>query len=169
VKGETILQVHGIGPFVISSTAPRACKTGGYQADDTDKKEINDRWRQRNRHISGPGNKGGTLLPQRRVGERDGQSVYNMEIMAVRDREAGEQLVFDINALKPLPGFEEAKKLRLEPGHTHVFTFPLEQLICVIDRRDVPLVTLLKQGYSVCASFEVSGIKLVTPNLAPPK
>ena len=62
-----------------------------------------------------------------------------------------------------------ATKLRLEPGSVHVFAFPMQRLICVVDRRDVPLETLLKQGYSVRASIEVSGTKLVTPNLAPSK
>ena len=55
-------------------------------------------------------------------------------------------------------------RIRLEPGAAHVFTFPLEQLICVVHRQDVPLEKLLRRGYSIRASFEIEGLKLTTPD-----
>ena len=94
--------------------------------------------------------------------------VYNVKITAMSDQQPGEQLVYDLNALKahPTTGFVVAKTVSLEPGAAYVFTFPTKQLICIVDREDVPLEDLLKRGYSVRASFEIAGLELVTPELA---
>jgi hypothetical protein len=94
--------------------------------------------------------------------------VYNVKIAAVRDQQTPEQLVFDLNALQAHPtGLVVPKILRLEPGKTEVLTFPVKQLICVLNGRDVPLDNLLKQGYSIFASIEISGVELLTPRLTP--
>jgi len=95
--------------------------------------------------------------------------IYNVKITAVRDHPPAEQFVFDIDALKMPPSSLPAlKDVRLEPGAVYVFTYPLKQLICVVDRRDTPLEDLLKQGYSLRASFKVYNFELLTPDLAIP-
>ena len=94
--------------------------------------------------------------------------VYNVKIAAVRDQQTREQLVFDLNALRANPdGLVISNNLRLEAGVTQVFTFPIKQLICVLEEHDVPLENLVKRGYSIFASLDVSGVKLVTPSLTP--
>jgi len=79
-----------------------------------------------------------------------------------------EYVAFDLNALK-MEGtpFPLSKSVILEPGATYVFAYPARQLICVVDRKDTPLEDLLKQGYSVRASFETVVIQVQTPELAP--
>jgi len=44
---------------------------------------------------------------------------------------------------------------RLNSGAIHESGFSLKKLICVVDRRDITLETLLQQSYSVRAHFEV--------------
>jgi len=96
--------------------------------------------------------------------------VYNVEFTAARAQQAGEQLIFDLNALKARPGGVLIPKVvGLEPGSSQMFTFPIGQLICIVDRREVALETLLQRGYSIRASFRTSGIRLVTPSWVPPK
>lgn len=92
--------------------------------------------------------------------------IYDVKIVAAPDDGSSERLVFDLHALKANPtGLVIPKTAHVEPGAVYVFTFPIKQLICVVDRQDVPLQALLTRGYSVRASFEVSGRKLVTPDL----
>jgi hypothetical protein len=95
--------------------------------------------------------------------------MYDVKITAVREGEPGEQFVFDLNALKAnnFTGIRISKTAHVEPGAAYVFTFPVRQLICVVDRKDVPLQALLTRGYSVRASLEGAGSKLVTPDLKP--
>lgn len=94
--------------------------------------------------------------------------IYDVQITTVRDQPPGEYLVFDVNALKAQPSsLPSMKQVRLGPGATYVFRYPLKQLICVVNRRDTPLEDLLKQGYSVRASFKVSNLELRTPDFRP--
>jgi len=94
--------------------------------------------------------------------------VYDVKIVAVGSHEMDEYVAFDLNALK-MEGtpFPLSKSVILEPGATYVFAYPVRQLICVVDRKDTPLEDLLKQGYSVRASFETVVIQDQTPELAP--
>ena len=77
------------------------------------------------------------------------------------------KIVFDLNALNAHPtGLMLSTSVRLEPGRIQAFTFPLNQLICVVNGHDVPLHTLLKQGYTVRASFEVRGTRVASPDFS---
>ncbi len=94
--------------------------------------------------------------------------VYDVKIVAVRSQETHEYEVFDLNALKAqMTSFQRWKSVILESGATYIFVYPVKQLICVVDRKDTPLEDLLKQGYSVRASFETPPVKVQTPELAP--
>jgi hypothetical protein len=94
--------------------------------------------------------------------------VYDVKLVAVRSREPGELLVFDLNALKmQSTSIPVLKSVHLEPETTYVFEYPIKQLICIVDRKDTPLESLLRQGYSVRASFIQSAIQVQTPELAP--
>lgn len=86
----------------------------------------------------------------------------NLKITAERGAET--QLVFDVNALQQEhPGFvANTVGVRLEPGQEHVTTLPVTQLLCVVNRHDVPLGRLLEQGYTLRASFEIDGVTLTT-------
>jgi hypothetical protein len=94
--------------------------------------------------------------------------VYDVKIVAVRSQEPGERVVFDLNALKmQVTSFPAWKSVHLEPEATYVFVYPIKQLICIVDQKDTPLENLLKQGYSVLASFKISAVQVQTPELAP--
>lgn len=79
--------------------------------------------------------------------------------------DGAEMPVFDIRALKaPITGYRPAlEKTPLPPGADTEMVFPLSQLIGVVNRRDVPLRTLLEQGYSVRAYIEAHGFKVASP------
>jgi hypothetical protein len=74
--------------------------------------------------------------------------------------EGKEYQVFDTRLLAAPPGPGLVIPVRrvvthLNSGAMHEFRFSLRKLICVVDRRDVTLETLLQQRYSVRAHFEV--------------
>ena len=93
--------------------------------------------------------------------------LYNVEITANSPREREQFEVFDLHALREHPtSLPFSISVTLEPGGVQEFRFPLDRLICVVDRRDVPLQTLLRQGYTVRASFEVYGTKVTSPEFS---
>src|ERR1039458_1819183 len=53
--------------------------------------------------------------------------------------------------------FKAGRHLLYSRAGVHEFTYPLSQLICLVNRTDTPLSKLLKQGYTVRASFEFRG------------
>lgn len=74
--------------------------------------------------------------------------------------EGKEYQVFDTRLLAAPPGPGLVIPVRrvvthLNSGAMHEFRFSLKKLICVVERRDVTLETLLRQRYSVSAHFEV--------------
>jgi hypothetical protein len=96
---------------------------------------------------------------------------FNVTITARAPRE-GDLQVFDLNAARYWPpdiGPGPARSFRLEPGGVHEFTYPLSQLICVVNRTDTPLSKLLKQGYTVRASFEFRGTAVMSRPLSAPR
>ncbi len=81
--------------------------------------------------------------------------LYNVEFTATSPG-GKEYPVFDTQALaappSSLPRFIVA---HIDPGKSYEFVSILQKLLCVQNRQDVPLDTLLKRGYSVRASFVV--------------
>jgi len=74
--------------------------------------------------------------------------------------EGKEYQVFDTRLLAAPPGPGLVIPVRrvvthLNPGAMRECRFSLKKLICVVDRRDMTLETLLQQRYSVRAHFEV--------------
>src|ERR1039457_2630053 len=93
---------------------------------------------------------------------------FNVTITTRAPRE-GDLQVVDLNAARYWPpdiGPGPARSFRLEPGGVHEFTYPLSQLICVVNRTDTPLSKLLKQGYTVRASFEFRGTAVMSRPLS---
>jgi len=90
---------------------------------------------------------------------------YNVKITTLGPG-GREQPVLDLNALQaPPPSVLLPVIAHLQPGEVREFRYPLRQLICVVNRTDVMLATLLQQGYSVRATFESPGVTLATPGL----
>jgi hypothetical protein len=91
--------------------------------------------------------------------------LYNVKITTVGPS-GREQPVLDRNALQaPPPSVLLPTIAHLQPREVREFLYPLRQLICVVNRSDVMLGTLLRQGYSVRATFESRGVTLATPDL----
>jgi hypothetical protein len=91
--------------------------------------------------------------------------LYNIKITTVGPS-GREQPVLDRNALQaPPPSVLLPTIAHLQPREVREFLYPLRQLICVVNRSDVMLGTLLRQGYSVRATFESRGVTLATPDL----
>jgi hypothetical protein len=53
-------------------------------------------------------------------------------------------------------GYIEPILVRLAPGETYDLLFPLNKFVCVLNRKDVTLDTLLQKRYSLRASLEVN-------------
>jgi hypothetical protein len=92
---------------------------------------------------------------------------YDIETIAIRGHD--KVPVFDTRALSEPPNnsFPEYEDLRLVSGATYAFKFRLNSMIGVVNRKDVPLDSLLKQGYSLRASLQIHGTIVVTSDLAP--
>jgi hypothetical protein len=91
--------------------------------------------------------------------------LYNVKITTLGPS-AREQPVLDLKALQAAPSSVLLPTIaHLQPGEVREFLYPLRQLICVVNRTDVMLGTLLEQGYSVRATFESPGVTLATPDL----
>jgi hypothetical protein len=86
--------------------------------------------------------------------EGDPENPPNM-IISTRGLRQSEVRVFDTIWAKyqPNPVRGPARTLNLPPGGTHEFTYLLSQLVCVINKTDISLADLMKQGYSVRAAF----------------
>ncbi|MGO4881181.1 MAG: hypothetical protein ACLP59_10205 [Bryobacteraceae bacterium] len=86
--------------------------------------------------------------------EDDPENPPNL-IITTRGLRRSEVRVFDTIGAKYEPGPDRgpARTLKLPPGGTHEFTYLLSQLVCLINRTDISLTDLLKQGYSVRVSF----------------
>ena len=94
--------------------------------------------------------------------------VYDVKIVAARSGQPGERTVLDLNGLKAkVTSFPAWKSIRLGPGATSSFDYPIEQLIYIEVPQDKPLQELINHGYSVRASISVSGVQIETPDLAP--
>jgi hypothetical protein len=88
---------------------------------------------------------------------------YDVNLFA-RSPQGKELVVFDTNALQvPAEGLILPNTVLLQPGAATSFAFPLKHLMCVVNRKDVPLEALLNQGYTVRASFEQIGFTIETP------
>ena len=99
------------------------------------------------------------------IGEEGAVDLYNVEI-ATRNPGQPEQRVFDLPALQvSSSSLLLPISARLQPGEVREFVYPLNQLICVVNRKDVPFRALFEHGYNVHASFEFPGVTLVTPEL----
>jgi len=89
-------------------------------------------------------------------------------ILTAHDRREHVLQVFDLIAAKyhpPSGGPGPARNLRLAPGAIHDFTYLLSQLICVLDRTDTSLDKVLKQGYTVRATFGFRQTAVASPDL----
>jgi hypothetical protein len=94
---------------------------------------------------------------------------YDVNLFA-RSPQGKELVVFDTNALQvPGEGLILPNTVLLQPGAATSFAFPLKHLMCVVNRKDVPLEALLNQGYTVRASFEQIGFTIETPQFSPPR
>lgn len=99
------------------------------------------------------------------IGYEGSVDLYSVEITANAPGQP-EQPVFDAMALGHSPSLVLPIVAHLQPAEVREFIYPLSQLICVVNRKDVPFRTLWKQGYMMRASFEFPGARLQTPDLA---
>lgn len=100
--------------------------------------------------------------------EEEPDPPYNV-ILTARFHEEHEIPVFDTIAAKyhpPSSGPGPARNLRLSPGGVHDFTYLLSQLTCVVHQTDISLDRLLKQGYTVRATFGFRRTAVVSPDLS---
>jgi len=78
-----------------------------------------------------------------------------------------QQSVLDVLDLKARPSSLLLPIVaHLQPGEVREFLYPLSQLICVVNRKDIPFRALLEQGYWVRASFEFPFTRLTTPDFS---
>ena len=99
------------------------------------------------------------------IGYEGSADLYNVEITTQAPGQQP-QLVFDLIALKAPPSSLLLPiSAHLQPGEIRSLLYPLRQLICVVNRHDVPIRALLAQGYKVRASFQFPGVTLTTPDL----
>ena len=99
------------------------------------------------------------------IGYEGSVDLYSVEITTNAPGQP-EQPVFDSMALGHSPSIVLPIVAHLQPAEVREFTYPLSQLVCVVNRKDVPFRTLWEQGYMVRASFELPGARLQTPDLA---
>jgi hypothetical protein len=100
--------------------------------------------------------------------EEEPDPPYNV-VLTARFHEEHELSVFDTIAAKyhpPSSGPGEARNLRLAPGGVHDFTYQLNQLTCLVHQTDISLDRLLKQGYTVRATFGFRRTAVVSPGLS---
>jgi hypothetical protein len=97
--------------------------------------------------------------------ETSAGTLYNIEFTA-QGQGLESQPVFDLNSLKDLSSSYLQKIAHLPPGEVREFVYPLNRLISVVNRKDVPFRALWERGYAVRASFEFPFARLTTPDLA---
>lgn len=81
--------------------------------------------------------------------------MYAMKF-AVTDPRGNERQVFYFGGANSVGGYIEPLLVRLLPGETYDLFLPLNKFVCVVNRKDIMLDVLLKNGYPVRASLEVS-------------
>ena len=90
--------------------------------------------------------------------------IQNLQFQAARNGETID--VFDTAILKlPNPSFVQWSNVVITPGEQRRFIIPFDRLICVINRREVPVREVLISGYSIRAGFTLSGVTLTTPDI----
>jgi hypothetical protein len=99
------------------------------------------------------------------VGYEGSVDLYGVE-MTTNAPGQPEQPVFDSTALGHSPSLALPIVAHLQSAEVREFIYPLSQLVCVVNRKDVPFRTLWEQGYMLRASFELPGARLQTPDLA---
>ena len=78
------------------------------------------------------------------IGFEGTEDLYNVEITTHAPGEQ-DQPVFDMTALKASPASLIVPiSAHLKPGEVHEFRYPLSQLLCVVNRKDVPFRTLFE-------------------------
>jgi hypothetical protein len=100
------------------------------------------------------------------IGSEWSENVYSVELTAAIP--GHEPLyVFDLRLLKAHPlSLLLPIRTHLDVGQVREFLYPLSQLMCVVNRRDVPLRALVEQGYRIQASFDFSWMRLTTPDVS---
>ena len=74
--------------------------------------------------------------------------------------------VFDRELLKAgVAGFVQPGSIHLASGQQRRFSVPFKRLLCVVNRRDVPLEQMLESGYRISATFISSGDAIVLPHI----
>jgi hypothetical protein len=92
--------------------------------------------------------------------------LYSVEIAATAPGRQ-QQPVFDVMDLKARPASLQLPiNVHLRPGEVREFLYPLSQLICVVNRKDIPFRALWERGYTVRAWMEFPGVRLATPDLS---
>ncbi len=119
----------------------------------------------------------GVLLKNMRAEERalhigiDGPvgPAYNVTITARAPHGKPEE-VFDSNVLRlPPEGLMLPKIAHIDPGRVQEFLFPMRHLFCIINKQNIPLQTLLAEGYTVQATFDDFGAHVTSPEFSLPK
>ena len=149
-----------------------AAATGVYGADSTLWGQVEDGMQLGIDVTSAPGPRFRILLknagPEPRdlvIGYEGSVDLFSVEITTNAPGQP-EQPVFDSMALGHYPSLVLPIVANLQPAEVREFIHPLSQLVCVVNRKDVPFRTLWEQGYMVRASFELPGARLQTPDLA---
>ncbi len=99
------------------------------------------------------------------IGYEGSVDLYSVEITTNAPGQP-EQPVFNSMALGHSPSLVLPIVAHLQPAEVREFIYPLSQLVCVVNRKDVPFRTLWEQGYMVRTSFELPAARLQTPDLA---
>lgn len=102
------------------------------------------------------------------IGHQDHDMFYSVRFVAV-DRHGKKVDVFDLNALKRAPsdiGPGPAKFAVLEPGGVQEFTYPMSQLIGVVNGKDTQISRLGNQGYTIHAIFDFHDTAAVSGDLS---
>jgi hypothetical protein len=100
------------------------------------------------------------------IGYEGSVDSYNVQITTGASGRR-QQPVLDVLDLKARPSSLLLPIVaHLQPGEVREFLYPLIQLICVVNRKDVPFRALLEQGYWVRASFEFPFTRLTTPDFS---
>ena len=100
------------------------------------------------------------------IGYEGSVDLYSVEIAATAPGQQ-QQPVFDVMDLKAhAASLQFPINVHLQPGEVREFLYPLSQLICVVNRKDVPFRALWERGYAVRAWMEFPGVRLATPDLS---
>ena len=81
--------------------------------------------------------------------------MYTMKFR-VSDANGNERELFYFGGANSVGGYIEPLLIRVMPGETYDLWLPLKKFVCVLNRKNLTLDTLLKDHYSVRASLETS-------------